>query len=64
MTDISEIVGGSAWGAGTVAGGDGSRQPSIKELQVALIQRQQFGTMIKTYARGKQALTEEEASKL
>lgn len=64
MTDISEIVGGSAWGAGTVAGGDGSRQPSIKELQVALIQRQQFGNMIKAYARGKQALTEEEASKL
>lgn len=32
---LDEIIGGSAWGAGTFAGPDGSRQPSEKELQRA-----------------------------
>lgn len=62
LNDNSEVIGGSAWGAGTIAGGDGSRQPSIKELEVAHIQGQQFGNMIKAYVRGKQALAEEEES--
>jgi hypothetical protein len=35
LTDNSEIVGGSAYGAAAIAGGDGSRQPSEKELNVA-----------------------------
>jgi hypothetical protein len=29
LTNNNEIVGGSPYGAGTVAGGDGSRQPSV-----------------------------------
>ncbi|KAI5898148.1 flavoprotein WrbA [Schizophyllum commune H4-8] len=37
-----EVHGGSAWGAGTFAGGDGSRQPTPLELEVAKIQGQQF----------------------
>ena len=32
LTDISEVKGGSPWGAATIAGADGSRQPSAKEL--------------------------------
>jgi multimeric flavodoxin WrbA len=60
LNDNSEVIGGSAWGAGTVAGGDGSRQPSIKELEVAHIQGQQFGNMIKAYVKGKQAIEAEE----
>jgi len=38
LTDISELKGGSPWGAGTIAGPDGSRQPSAKELSMARFQ--------------------------
>jgi NAD(P)H dehydrogenase (quinone) len=36
--DISEVRGGSAYGAGTIAGGDGSRHPSDKEKAIARYQ--------------------------
>src|SRR5882672_3369227 len=36
--DISEVRGGSPYGAGTIAGGDGSRKPSAKELSMARFQ--------------------------
>ncbi|KAJ2594768.1 hypothetical protein GGF39_004084 [Coemansia sp. RSA 1721] len=42
LHDNSEVVGGSPWGAGTVANGDGSRQPSQKELDMAEVQGEQF----------------------
>lgn len=42
LTDLSEIHGGSPWGAGTFAGTDGSRQPSAKELEIATIQGENF----------------------
>ena len=35
---LSEIVGGAPYGATTVAGGDGSRQPSAIELEGAQYQ--------------------------
>ncbi|MBM7062574.1 NAD(P)H:quinone oxidoreductase [Pseudomonas sp. UL073] len=38
LTDISELRGGSPYGAATVAGSDGSRQPSAKELALAKFQ--------------------------
>ena len=38
MMDISEVKGGSPWGAATIAGADGSRQPSEKELTEARFQ--------------------------
>lgn len=38
LADISEVKGGSPWGAGTIAGADGSRQPSEKELAQARFQ--------------------------
>lgn len=38
LTDISETRGGSPLGAATIAGGDGSRQPSEKELSLARFQ--------------------------
>jgi len=40
LTNLSEIHGGSPWGAGTFAGADGSRQPSALELEIAKIQGQ------------------------
>lgn len=38
LTDLSELRGGSPYGAATIAGGDGSRQPSDKELSLARFQ--------------------------
>lgn len=38
LTDISEVKGGSPWGAATIAAPDGSRQPSEKELAQARFQ--------------------------
>lgn len=38
LSDISELRGGSPYGAATIAGADGSRQPSAKELALARFQ--------------------------
>lgn len=38
LADISEVRGGSPLGAATIAGADGSRQPSAKELAMARFQ--------------------------
>jgi len=38
IMNMSEITGGSPYGAGTLAGGDGSRQPSANELAIARFQ--------------------------
>lgn len=38
LMTMSEITGGSPYGAGTLAGGDGSRQPSDTELTIARFQ--------------------------
>jgi NAD(P)H dehydrogenase (quinone) len=38
LTDTSEVKGGSPWGAATIAGPDGSRTPSAKELAQARFQ--------------------------
>lgn len=38
LTDISEVRGGSPWGAACIAGANGSRQPSAKELAQARFQ--------------------------
>jgi NAD(P)H dehydrogenase (quinone) len=35
LTDVSEVRGGSPYGAGTIASPDGSRQPSATELKLA-----------------------------
>lgn len=38
LIDLGEVKGGSPWGAGTIAGSDGARQPSAKELAQARFQ--------------------------
>jgi NAD(P)H dehydrogenase (quinone) len=38
LTNMGEITGGSPYGAGTLAGHDGSRQPSENELKIARFQ--------------------------
>ena len=42
LANLSEVRGGSPWGAGTFAGPDGSRQPSALELELATIQGKTF----------------------
>lgn len=42
LTNLTEVHGGSPWGAGTFAGADGSRQPSELEKEVAGIQGKTF----------------------
>lgn len=48
-----EIQGGAAWGAATIANGDGSRQVSAAELEVAAYQGKSFAELINTYNAGK-----------
>jgi NAD(P)H dehydrogenase (quinone) len=38
LNDLSEVKGGSPYGAGTIAGADGSRKPTEKELAMARFQ--------------------------
>ncbi|MEY4640604.1 MAG: NAD(P)H:quinone oxidoreductase type [Pseudomonadota bacterium] len=38
LQEMNEVIGGSPYGAGTLSGGDGSRQPSAKELNIARFQ--------------------------
>jgi len=45
LADISEVKGGSPWGAATIAGADGSRQPSAKELAQARFQGRHVATI-------------------
>lgn len=46
LSNVTEVRGGSPWGAGTIAGGDGSRQPSATELKVAEAQGKMFAEAI------------------
>jgi len=46
LANLSEVRGGSPWGAGTFSAADGSRQPSALELEVATIHGESFGTAV------------------
>lgn len=46
LSNVEEVHGGSPWGAGTIAGADGSRQPSALELEVAKLQGKAFYEMV------------------
>ncbi|EIN05946.1 hypothetical protein PUNSTDRAFT_154771 [Punctularia strigosozonata HHB-11173 SS5] len=46
LTNLSEVHGGSPWGAGTFSGGDGSRQPTPLELEIAQIQGKTFYELV------------------
>ncbi|KAG2193863.1 hypothetical protein INT47_010008 [Mucor saturninus] len=53
LFDNSEVIGGSPYGAGTVANGDGSRQVSQKEKEIAATQGENFGKIVSTFVKGK-----------
>lgn len=50
QTTLDEIVGGSPYGASTIAAGDGSRQPSAKELAMARFQGEHVARIAKKLA--------------
>ncbi|KAK0735063.1 quinone oxidoreductase [Lasiosphaeria miniovina] len=52
LVDVTEVRGGGPWGAGTIAGSDGSRQPSERELELATIQGEWFYKTAAKYASG------------
>ncbi|KAJ1911407.1 hypothetical protein IWQ60_010152 [Tieghemiomyces parasiticus] len=53
LQDNSEVIGGSAYGAGAVAGGDGSRQVSPKEHAIAEHQGESFTKIVSQYIAGR-----------
>lgn len=55
MFDNNEVIGGSAYGSGTVTNGDGSRQPSETELAIAKNQAKNFAAILNTYKKGELA---------
>lgn len=46
LAELSEVRGGSPWGAGTFSSADGSRMPSAKEIELATIHGESFGTAV------------------
>lgn len=50
LTDVSAVRGGSPYGAGTIAGPDGSRQPTEKELALARFQGRHVADIAKRLA--------------
>ena len=49
LTDISEVSGGTPYGASTITGSDGSRQPSENELAIAAFQGKHVARVIKAF---------------
>lgn len=53
QTTMAEITGGSPYGASTITGGDGSRQPSENELAIARFQGRHIATLAAQLQRGR-----------
>ncbi|CAO3638279.1 unnamed protein product [Cunninghamella echinulata] len=53
MFDNSEVIGSSAYGAGGIAGPDGSRQISEKEKEIAITQGSNFAKVVNALHKGK-----------
>lgn len=52
LTNMNEITGGTPYGATTLAGADGSRQPSENELEIARFQGRHVATIAKRLNAG------------
>lgn len=52
ITNLDSAHGSSPWGAGTLSGADGSRQPSALELEIAEIQGKSFYETVAKYTSG------------
>ena len=51
QANMTEVHGGSPWGAGTFAGVDGSRMPTELELKVATVQGKTFWETVSQYKK-------------
>lgn len=51
QANMTEVHGGSPWGAGTFAGTDGSRMPTELELKVATVQGKTFWETVSQYKK-------------
>jgi len=58
LSDISQVHGGSPYGAATIAGADGSRQPSGQELTLARFQGAHVASLTKALVVGRHAIAE------
>lgn len=56
MASFEEVHGGSAWGSGTFAGSDGSRQPSALELRICHAQGTAFAKLASKIVGAKAAI--------
>ncbi|KAG7539682.1 hypothetical protein FFLO_03399 [Filobasidium floriforme] len=54
LSVLDRVEGGAPWGAATIAGGDGSRQPTETELSICTYQGEEFGKHVGTFVRGKE----------
>jgi NAD(P)H dehydrogenase (quinone) len=54
LVDLSEMSGGTPYGASTIAAGDGSRQPSVNELEIARFQGRHVAEVTGALLRGLQ----------
>jgi NAD(P)H:quinone oxidoreductase type IV len=54
LLEMNEISGGTPYGASTLAGGDGSRQPSENELAITCYQGKHVAEITKALVRGRQ----------
>lgn len=55
QTNLEQIHGASAYGAGTIAAGDGSRQPIDIDLTISKSQGKHFADVVNTFVKGKSA---------
>lgn len=55
QTNLDKIHGASAYGAGTIAAADGSRQPIDLDFIIAKSQGEHFANVVNTYVKGKSA---------
>ncbi|KAG8872023.1 hypothetical protein FRB97_008104 [Tulasnella sp. 331] len=60
---VEEIKGGSPWGSGTLAGPDGSRQPSVTELEEVSHHAKHFVSVVTQFKRGSERVKAAEAPK-
>jgi NAD(P)H dehydrogenase (quinone) len=56
LMEMGEVTGGTPYGASTLAGGDGSRQPSENELAIARFQGRHVAEVTRALVLGRQTL--------
>lgn len=53
LSQIDEVMGGTPYGSSTIAGGDGSRMPSAKDLEIARSHGRHVATVTQSIVKGR-----------